>query len=574
MNNLDNARNRYIWARPGDVNAFFGLMLDNIAGLVLMVGLMASIYSFPVDFALRYMVPGTAIGVLVGDLLYTWLAFRHAKKTGNTKVTAMPLGLDTPSTIGMVFLVLGPAFSTKVTALADAAGWKIEELRKAVENPEAIEILSACNQEAAMFTWQIGICSIFVSGLLKFALAFCSNWIRNAIPRAGLLGSLAAIALVLITFAPVEKLGANPLVGFSALVIVFIGLVGRNKFGKMPTALAAVLVGCGIWYLLVGINSLGLDVVDVHEEAIPPVWFPSEWTSVFSFEWFAAMGDAAKYFPYIFPFAIGTVIGGIDCAESAASAGDDFNTNAVIGIEAFATLAAALCGGVIQSTPYIGHPAYKAMGGRAGYTLATALFVGGAGLIGYFGLLFQYIPEAAIMPILIFIGIEITAQSFHVTPKRHYAALAAACLPALFKLVVIYLEQYVDYAKFHSDPGIQNLRVLAGGFIITSLIWSSVLAKIIDRKFVAASLFMSVGGMLVLFGVIHSPAEDQMFFPWQLSFDETTPEGYFSADVSKTVIEYACTYLLMGGLIYGYGAWVKGKVAEINTDEEFEALGE
>ena len=89
-------KNRYEWARPGDTNAFFGLMLDNIAGLILMVGLLSTVFRFPVEFALAYMVPGTAIGVLVGDLLYTFLAFRHAKKTGNTRVTAMPLGLDTP----------------------------------------------------------------------------------------------------------------------------------------------------------------------------------------------------------------------------------------------------------------------------------------------------------------------------------------------------------------------------------------------------------------------------------------------------------------------------------------------
>ena len=57
-------KNSYIWAAPGDVNAFFGLMLDNIAGLVLTVGMLASIFQFPVDFSLRYMVPGTAIGVM------------------------------------------------------------------------------------------------------------------------------------------------------------------------------------------------------------------------------------------------------------------------------------------------------------------------------------------------------------------------------------------------------------------------------------------------------------------------------------------------------------------------------
>ena len=80
-------KNQYIWAAPGDVNAFFGLMLDNIAGLVLTVGMLASIFQFPVDFSLRYMVPGTAIGVLVGDLLFFWLAFRYAKQTGKTNVT-------------------------------------------------------------------------------------------------------------------------------------------------------------------------------------------------------------------------------------------------------------------------------------------------------------------------------------------------------------------------------------------------------------------------------------------------------------------------------------------------------
>ena len=53
-------------------------------------------------------------------------------------------------------------------------------------------------------------------------------------------------------------------------------------------------------------------------------------------------------------------------------------TGTIIAVEGFSTVVASLFGGVIQSTPYIGHPAYKAMGARAGYTLATALFVGAA----------------------------------------------------------------------------------------------------------------------------------------------------------------------------------------------------
>ncbi|MEM9412774.1 MAG: permease, partial [Planctomycetota bacterium] len=96
-------------------------MLDNIAGLVLAVGMLASGFGFPVDFALRYMVPGTAIGVFVGDLLFFWLAFRYAKHSGKTDVTAMPLGLDTPSTIGMALFVIGPAFSAAKESLANPA---------------------------------------------------------------------------------------------------------------------------------------------------------------------------------------------------------------------------------------------------------------------------------------------------------------------------------------------------------------------------------------------------------------------------------------------------------------------
>ena len=98
---------KYRWAALGDINAYFGLMLDNVAGLLLIVSLLSHNFNFPVDFVLQSMIPGTALGVLIGDLAFFVIAFRLAKKTGSDSVTAMPLGLDTPSTFGMVFFVLG-----------------------------------------------------------------------------------------------------------------------------------------------------------------------------------------------------------------------------------------------------------------------------------------------------------------------------------------------------------------------------------------------------------------------------------------------------------------------------------
>jgi AGZA family xanthine/uracil permease-like MFS transporter len=296
-----------------------------------------------------------------------------------------------------------------------------------------------------------------------------------------------------------------------------------------------------------------------------------------------AMGEMMHYLPYIIPFAVATVIGGIDCAESAASVGDEFGTNNVIGIEAIATILAAICGGVIQTTPYIGHPAYKAMGGRAAYTLATALFVGGAGVIGYFGLLFNWIPEAAVLPILVFIGVEITAQSFHVTPRRHYVALAIACIPAMAKLVMIYLGQYLEFVDFDAaiaagtlkdyqglflESQILHLNVLAAGFIVTSLIWGAATAHIIDREFFAASICMAVAGILVLFGVIHSPlAGEKMFLPRQLN-----DSAMFDQHASRVVIQFAVSYLVMSLLLFGIGHWVKSDPQEIESDDVIKAM--
>jgi len=240
---------RYQWAQTGDINAFFGLMLDNIAGLILLVSLLAG-FGFPVKFALCYMVPGTAIGVLVGDLIFFFMALRYAKASGKTDVTAMPLGLDTPSTFGMALLVLGPAFLA-----ARDSGLSVDD--------------------AAMKTWHIGMCAILITGIIKAAMAPAANWIHRVFPRAGLLGSLAAIALVLISFSQMPKIIDNPIVGLTSLVIVLIALIARAKLpGNIPGALAAVGAATAIYYLLYGVQSAtGQALVPVaHSIGDPISW--------------------------------------------------------------------------------------------------------------------------------------------------------------------------------------------------------------------------------------------------------------------------------------------------------------
>jgi adenine/guanine/hypoxanthine permease len=534
-------RPRYAWARRGDVNAFFGLMLDNIGDMILMAGLLVFLFKFPKEFVLTRMIPGTAVGVLVGDLIFTFMAFRLARKSRRTDVTAMPLGLDTPSTFGAVLLILGPAFLA-----AKARGLTPDE--------------------AAKEAWFIGISMILASGIFKLACSFFSGLIRRMIPRAGLLGSLTAIALVLISFLPLLDIASTPVAGMTALSVILVTLTARWTLPKnIPGALAAVVVGCILYY---GMSLTGLGPgLGGGEGGRPSLAFRpvlpmpiAEW-----FEWFQATWRlSVTYLPVAIPLALGTIVGGIDCTESAASAGDDYPTGQIIAAEGFATIVGGLFGGVIQSTPYIGHPAYKAMGAGAAYTLATALFIGGAGVFGYFDWIFYLLPKSVVFPILIFVGLEITSQSFHATPIKHYPAVALACVPALAYLASLVLKQMTGGIKPFADLSpeaqhyIQTITVLSGGFIVTSLLWGSILTFLIDGRIKPAVIALVLAGACSLFGIIHSPLDGGPIVLPNEAIAELKKQGRYEATRLQTPYHWAAAYWVSAGLLMALGRWGRG----------------
>jgi adenine/guanine/hypoxanthine permease len=473
------------WFAAGDWNAFCGLALDNMTQLVILSGLLIGVFRFPADLVLHTIVPGTAMGVLVGDLAYTYLAIALMRRTGREDVTAMPFGIDTPSLFGVTFGVLGPV----MLATGDA-----------------------------VLAWKVGMAVTGVMGVVKLALAFGGDWVRRAVPRAALLGSIAGVAVLLIAFLPAKKVLADPLVGFVSLAIVFVALTGRMRLpGGVPGALAAVAAGTAVYWLRgalrgwPGAEGLSADPLG-WQLAVP-------WPTLAGVD---ALGPALPYLAVGLPFALATVVGGIDNTESAIAAGDAYRTRDVLVTEALATVVAALCGGVIQNTPYIGHPAYKAMGARAGYTLLTAVAIGGGAAIGLVALLVRILPEAAVAPILIFIGLEIAAQAFLASPARHAAAVAVAFIPAVAALVLIEVNALLGALGRRSADllregrgGLEPLLVLGNGFIVVALLWGSTVACIVDRRLAPGAAALAIAGLLALFGVVHSPRPDgAIFWPW------------------------------------------------------------
>jgi AGZA family xanthine/uracil permease-like MFS transporter len=478
------------------------------------LGLLAAVliggYGVPAPLVFGRMFPGTAVGVLAGDLIYTWLAVRLARRTGRNDVTAMPFGLDTPSTIGMVLLVLGPAFL---------------KFRAAGLDPNA----------AGLETWYLGMAATATMGLLKFLLAFAGRAVRRLVPQAGLLGSLAGIALMLIGFFPMVELLQVPIVGFLTLGLVLYTLVARGSVpGGLPGVLFAVLVGTLAYY--------GLGHWDVAGMHIAAPELPTLRIALPHFDAGIVHGFAnvAEYLPLIVPFALLTVIGGVNNTESARVAGDDYDVRSILLAEAAATLLAGLAGGVAQTTPYIGHPAYKQMGARAGYTWLTGIFIGLGGMLGFLSNLIELIPLAVLAPVLVFLSLNITVQAFSAVPLRHAPAVAISFFPSIARLLTIELSdpKFIAPERFaqllnlseHGLPALAVIVALGNGFIITATIWAAFVVEMTEHRLRAAAAYLAAGGVLCCFGIIHSVrADGSAYALWQLEGMARSVAGQFCA---------------------------------------------
>lgn len=535
----DNSRAfRYKWFAIGDLNAFFALMFDNVANLALFGLLLTGIFKIPAEIVYTRMFPGTAIGVFIGDAIYTWMAFRLARRTQNPNVTAMPLGLDSPSTVGIALMVIGPAF------LAALRG---------TPNPTPQQL-----HDAGIVAWQVGMATLFLIGLVKLVFSFFGDWVARVVPEAGLLGSLAGVGITFLALVPLEHMFGLPIVGMIAFGIILYALVAKIRLPyHLPSVFLSVMIGAAIYYALLAAGAIPAHKIVFSMQVAPPV--PT-------LEFMAGLRTAFDYLPIAIPFGLLTVIGGINVTASARLAGDSYKTRSILLTEAFATLGAALCGGVAQSTPYIGHPAYKAMGGRAGYTLATGVFIGLGGVLGFLGFMAELLPAAALAPIFIFVGLDIVEQSYHATPQRHATAVTMAILPAIPALAQMKLgpmigdiERFYATLKASSAPladtmhasfayfghtyqeGWMAINAAGNGFILTAMVWGSFTAMLIDRRFKEACLFLLIGAVLTFFGLMHSvKIGGGMYLPWQVALPHTGPDPYV----------LTAAYLLLAAMIF------------------------
>ncbi|HZV82647.1 MAG TPA: NCS2 family permease [Geobacteraceae bacterium] len=465
------------WFVRGDIDGFFGLFVDNLLQLMLIAVLCGKVCGMPQELVYGRIMPGAALSILFGNVFYTWQARRLAMKTGRTDVTALPYGINTVSLIAFVFLIIAPIyFETK--------------------NPQ--------------LAWQAGLFACLASALLECVGAFVGDWLRRHTPRAALLSSLAGIAITFISMGFVFQIFAMPAVALvpALFVIMVYGSQIKLPLG-VPGGFVAVLLGVAMGWVL---RWCGYPFFQPLEEPYLFSVYPPQ-SSISDMFAFLTNGQGWKYFSVIFPMALFNVIGSLQNLESAEAAGDRYDTRSSLLVNGLGSIVAASLGNPFPTTIYIGHPGWKAMGARWGYSLLNGVVITVLCLIGGVTLVLRVVPLEAMIGILLWVGLIITAQSFREVPRKHGVAVALGLMPSLAAWALLLIETALRKAgaslydvapKFGSDLYIYGIISMSQGFMLTCMVLSAMMVFVVEREFLKAAVWTVTAAVLSFFGVIHA----------------------------------------------------------------------
>src|SRR5688572_9126906 len=472
-----------LWT-PGDWNAFFGFGTNILVNLLVLTGLLRFVLKMPDELVFGRILPATGLMMFLSTAYYSWLGYKLAKETGRTDVCALPSGISVPHMFVVVFVIMMP--------IAAKTGDPIKG-------------------------WEAGLTWVFVQSFVLMIGGFIAPLIRKITPRAALLGALAGVSIAFISMRPALEMYMTPVIGVVCFAILLASWFGGVRYFKgMPAGLVAIAVGSLIAWgsTAVGLNFGGMSVANLGASFA---------TFGFSFP-VPAFGHVFSGFEFLgiilvtaIPFGIYDLVEAMDNVESAAAGGDHFPTTRVLTADGVVSLIGCLMGNPFINAVYIGHPGWKAIGGRIGYSAATGVAVLILSWFGILALMMALIPVVAISPILLYIGMLIGAQAFQETPKSHAPAVVLSLVPQVAAWGKLQIDSALGAAGTNvaavgldklGQVGVlyHGLEVLGSGAILVSLILAAVSACIIDRTYTRAAGFAIAGAILTFFGFMHSEA--------------------------------------------------------------------
>jgi AGZA family xanthine/uracil permease-like MFS transporter len=472
-----------LWT-PGDWNALFGFGTNILVNMLVLTGLLRYVLKMPDDLVFGRILPAAGLMMALSTMYYAWLAYRLALKTGRTDVCALPSGISVPHMFVVVFVIMLPI---------------------SLKTGDPVK------------GWEAGLVWVFVQSFVLMAGGFLAPIVRRITPRAALLGTLAGVSIAFISMRPAEEMYMAPVIGIVCFAIILASWFGGVRYWRgIPAGLVAIAVGTAIAWTgtAVGVPMGGMSWGNVTQAL-----------SNFGFSVpLPAIGHVFAGFDFLgvilitaIPFGIYDLVEAMDNVESAAAAGDSYPTTRVLTADGVVSLIGCLMGNPFINAVYIGHPGWKAMGGRLGYSAATGLMVIVLAWFGIIALISSLIPVVAISPILLYIGMLIGAQAFQESPKNHAPAVVLALTPHLAAWGKLMIDNALGAAGTSvaavgvdklAQVGVlyQGLAVMGGGAILGGLVLGAMAAFVIDGAFRKAAGFALAGAALTFFGFMHGEA--------------------------------------------------------------------
>jgi AGZA family xanthine/uracil permease-like MFS transporter len=469
-----------LWT-PGDWNAFFGFGTNILVNLLTLTALLRFALKMPDDLVFGRILPATGLMLCLSTLYYAWLAYGLAEKTGRDDVCALPSGISVPHMFVVTFVIMMPI---------------------AVKTGDPIK------------GWEAGLTWVFIQSFVLMIGGFIGPIIRKITPRAALLGTLAGVSISFISMRPALEMFMTPMIGIVCFAIILLSWFGGVRyFSGVPAGLVAIGLGSLIAW---GSTALGLDYGGMSLAKL------SQSVSNFGFSIpLPAVNHVFAGFEFLgvilvtaIPFGIYDLVEALDNVESAAVAGDSFPTTRVLTADGVVSFIGCLMGNPFINAVYIGHPGWKAMGGRVGYSAATGVMVILLAWFGIISVMVALIPVVAISPILLYIGMLIGAQSFQETPKSHAPAIILSLTPHLAAWGKLQIDNALAAAGTtagavgldklsQSGVAYHGLELMGGGSILGGLVLGAIAAFIINRQFMNAAGFALAGAALTFFGFMH-----------------------------------------------------------------------
>src|SRR6202045_4508673 len=472
-----------LWT-PGDWNAFFGFGTNILVIMLVLTGLLRFVLKMPDELVFGRILPAAGLMMALSTLYYAWLAYRLAQKTGRTDVCALPSGISVPHMFVVVFVIMLPI---------------------SIKTGDPVK------------GWEAGLVWVFVQSFVLMAGGFVAPIVRKITPRAALLGTVAGVSIAFISMRPAEEMYMAPVIGIVCFGIILASWFGGVRYWKgIPAGLVAIAVGTAIAWAssAVGVPMGGMSWGNVTQ-ALSNFGFSVPLPAVGHV--FAGFDFLGVILITAIPFGIYDLVEAMDNVESAAAAGDSFPTTRVLTADGVVSLIGCLMGNPFINAVYIGHPGWKAMGGRIGYSAATGVLVILLAWLGIISLMMALIPVVAISPILLYIGMLIGAQAFQTTPRSHAPAIVLALTPHLAAWCKTLMDGALGAAGTSAatlgfdklgNVGVlyPGLQTLGGGAILTGLVLAAIGANVIDQKFINAAAFALAGAVLTFFGFMHGEA--------------------------------------------------------------------